>query len=182
MKKANYFDTLEALALLADKSIRQVCMRSEQTLTKNHWSEALRLLCDCEKALFSDFLPPLERHSIAACAHALCRVIHAAEQLKKLPPPFSREAEREPCLSLSDQLCREISLLRRVRKPSSIPKLCAFRDNLRCAEEAHGKMQKQIGTGRAFAGNPQVSANLSDLYHALSFAYDMLVEVMLMNI
>lgn len=182
MQKTNYFDLLESLAFLADKSIRRACTGRGQERERSAWSEALGLLCDCEKALFADFLPPLERHSIAACAHALCRVILAAERLGELPPPFSHEKDWAPCLSLSEQLCKEIGLLRRVRKPTSTPNLRAFRENLRYAEESHGNVQKRIWARGASTGAPQAVTNLSDLYHSLAFAYDMLVEVMLMNI
>lgn len=186
MQKTNYFDLLDTLAALADKSVREVCSHPFQDDGKTIQAEANRLLCECEKALFSDFLPPLERHSIATCAHALCRVIHATEALYAAPPLPSfggrRTEECERCLTLSEQLREEVTLLRKLRKPREIPDLESFRKELLCAREAHNEMQKKILAGGLSRNASESVHRLAALRSALSSAFDTLIEVMLMNI
>lgn len=186
MQKTNYFDLLDTLAMLADKSVRTVCTNPNKDDGKAIQTDASRLLCECEKALFSDFLPPLERHSIAACAHALCGVIYATEPLYATPPFASfggrRTEECERCLVLSEQLREGVSLLRKLRKPNAIPNLEGFRKDLQCAKDAHGETQKRMHAGTLPRNASDTVFALSTLRSALSTAFDTLIEVMLMNL
>ena len=184
MQKTDYFELLESLASLSHKSVRLACGETASKESGGLRHEADRLLCDCERALFSDFLPPLERHSIAICAHALSGVLRKAQALQSaspLPGTGNRDSYT-CCLVLSQQLTEEIPLLRTVRKPRATPNVEGFRQKLLAANVCHEHMQKQLAVGTLPRTCSETVRNLIALRLALTAAFDTLVEVMLMNI
>ena len=117
MSKYDYFAALESLCALSLKSVEMSCSRPP--LRPSESPSSLRrscdkLVCELEDTLFSDFLPPLERDSIAACAHSLSRVIDEALELIPHPsdPSFKNE-EGLVCLRLAEGLSRAVSMLKR---------------------------------------------------------------------
>ena len=169
MAKYPYFEALEALADMAARAVRQAV--SELASPKKEDPLALRAsahkaMCEMEDALFSDFLPPIEREDLAALAHALVRVIDIAGECALLTHSrASTRAERwegDLCLRLCKQLCADVILLKTIRNPKQMPALRDFRALLAKAE--------------------RTSSRYSPLRAELSQAFDTLVEVMLHNI
>ena len=146
-----------------------------------------KCVCELEDALFADFLPPLERDGIAACAHCLSRVIDRASDLAASTlrfPPYNNKGDEEQkiCIKLSEQLHEDITLLKKIRKPSEMPSHRAFRALLAKGRTAHSDTMAKISTGslpRGFANSVILCAKLRT---ELARSYDELVEIMLNNI
>ena len=84
MPKLNYFDSLERLAIFCSRAVFIACSSQKVALSSelSHIRiSADKCVCELEKALFSDFMPPLERRSTAECAHALARVIEKCNEI-----------------------------------------------------------------------------------------------------
>ncbi len=169
MAKYPYFEVLESLADMAQRAVQQAV--SELTGSKKEDPISLRAsahkaVCELEDALFSDFLPPIEREDLATLAHALVRVIDAATECSLSPHSrASTRAERwegELCLRLCKQLCADVALLKTIRNPKQMPALRDFRALLAKAE--------------------RTSSRYSPLRAELACAFDTLIEVMLHNI
>lgn len=186
MVKYRYFETLESLSSLAEQAVRLSCgtahakARSEASTLRKSCD---RLICELEDALFSDFLPPLERDSIAACAHCLSRVTDASlELLNQGALDLRQNEEGAVCVALSEELTRSIGLLRSIKKPEEAPDLQGFRELLGQGRGAHQAMLSRLRTG----GLPRSAAELviatGRLRGELSRCFDEVIEIMLNNI
>ena len=91
MPKLNYFDSLERLAIFCSRAVFISCS-SQKVASANELAHlriaADKCVCELERALFSDFMPPLERRSIAECAHALARVLEKCNEISILAKIF----------------------------------------------------------------------------------------------
>ncbi len=189
MAKFHYFESLEQLSELCEQVVRLGCMPSTREAPAR-LSEARRasdgIVCSLEDALFSDFLPPLERDSIAACAHALSRVIDQASELiargEELSPTLKDNREAALCISLSEELSRSVAMLRRIAKPDQSPDIQGFRSLLGEGRAAHAETLSGLHRGALPRSALATSILLSRLRTELSHAFDELVEVMLNNI
>ena len=143
-------------------------------------------ICELEDALFSDFLPPLERDNIAACAHALSRVVDQAIELigntEGRSAGCKANEEGAVCVRLSRELQASIALLRRIRKPDEIPDIQGYRALLREGRDAHNTMLRKLHTGMLPRSAAQGIILTGRLRAELSHSFDELVEVMLGNI
>ena len=84
MVKYNYFENLEQLSDCAKQAVELACggrIDTDSSSMSTLRRSCDRIVCELEDALFSDFLPPLERDTIAACAHGLSRVVDQATEL-----------------------------------------------------------------------------------------------------
>ena len=187
MVKYNYFKTLEELSTLVESAVNLSCGNSTQkerqefpTLRKS----SDRLICELEDALFSDFLPPLERENIAACAHALSRVMDQASELLHHGGFGGNKANEEGqiCIQLAHILKESISMLRRIRKPNETPDTQGFRSLLREGRDAHTAMLGKLHSGVLPRSAAQMIILTGRLRAELSRAFDELVEIMLNNI
>ena len=188
MAKYPYFEALETLSALVSQAVRIACTdafkKERETLA------AIRPLrdktvCELEDALFADFLPPLERDSIAATAHCLSRVMDCASDLALSKMHFSvplPNEEAQICILLAEQLERDIALLRTIRKPSEMPSLREFRELLAQARTAHGTMLGRVSSGAFPRYAAETIILCGKLRSELSRAFDELVEIMLNNI
>ena len=83
MVKYNYFDALESLSECAYKATFAACsessMNAKKTISEIR-AKADDIILSLEKALFSDFLPPLERDDIAVYAHSLLSVVETSAE------------------------------------------------------------------------------------------------------
>lgn len=193
MAKFRYFESLEELSDSAVRAVRISCKSKGCTEKDKNELSSIRLsadkcVCELEDALFADFLPPLERDGIAACAHCLSRVIDRASDLAastvRLPLSYSGKGDEEQriCIKLSEQLHEDIALLKKIRKPSEMPSHRAFRALLAKGRAAHFDAMSKISTGslpRGFANSVILCAKLRT---ELARSYDELVEIMLNNI
>ena len=189
MVKYNYFKNLEVLSSLAEASVKLACgsfsPKENQEFPSLRRSSD-RLICDLEDALFSDFLPPLERENIAACAHCLSRVIDQAADLRNhgaiggLGGKVNEEGRI--CLKLAHALTESIAMLPRIRKPNETPDTEGFRALLAEGRAAHTAMLSKVRSGTLPRSAAQTIILTGKLRAELSRAFDELVEIMLNNI
>ena len=190
MPKLNYFDSLERLALFSSRAVFIAC--SPQGYTSRSELVDMRhsadvIICELEKALFSDFMPPLERHNIAACAHSLERILEKSSEILNYHSSKSffteeKNKEAEICIRLSASIEKNIFRLRKIKRPEELPDFAGFRDLLTEARSSHNDLERKLSTG-AF---PPSSHRTLDLYgrlrSELSHCFDDIVEIMLNNI
>ena len=187
--KYDYFETLEQLSLLAKDAVTLACApsptkdsQSISTLRKR----ADRLICELEDTLFSDFLPPLERETLAGCAHCLSRVVDQASELL-CHAAYTNLGEKQNeegrvCVCLAEKLSESISLLRRIKKPDETPDPQTFRALLSDGRRAHGTMLARLHSGVLPKSAAQIIILTGRLRAELSRAFDEVVEIMLHNI
>lgn len=185
MGKYRYFETLESLADRSEEAVVLSC--SERSVADQRRLSALRpecdrLLCGLEDALFSDFLPPLERDSIAACAHCLSRIIDEATELSAHPLSPSSNEEGKVCVRLSKLLNQSVHMLRRIKNPRELPDAHAFRSLLCEGRDAHRRMLDRLRTSSLSHSAAGAIIQTGRLRAELSRAFDETVEVMLNNI
>ncbi len=184
MAKYNYFEALEQLSDLAEQAVRLVCgppIPDGAAKLSALRRASDRAICGLEDALFSDFLPPLERDSIAACAHALSRVMDRASELLCAPLRPTTE-EGAVCIKLAARLTQSVALLRRISKPKENPDRQGFRELAAQGRAAHGATLRSIHDGALPSSALRHAMLLGRLRTELSHAFDRLVEVMLNNI
>lgn len=191
MAKFRYFESLEELSDSAVQAVRISCQSKGCTKKEKEALSSIRLsadkcVCELEDALFADFLPPLERDNIAACAHCLSRVIDRASDLAAavvcLPKNSIYSEEPKICIRLCEALHEDIALLKKIRKPSEMPSHRAFRALLAKGRSAHAEALSKISAGSL----PRNTANsiilCAKLRAELARSYDELLEIMLNNI
>ena len=189
MVKHNYFDDLERLSEIALSAVTLVC-HSEKRKDTDGISELRRecdgIVCRTEDALFSDFIPPLERDGIAAISHGLSRIVDRASELLADPsasPQFMhRNEEAEICVRLAAELRDSVYLLRRIKKPSDTPDLCGYRRLLSEGRAAHKRMLCAVRAGSVSRSHAEAVILTARLRTELSAVFDELVEIMLNNI
>ena len=189
MVKYDYFETLEQLATLAESAVRLSCgasAASEGGTVPDLRRACDRLICELEDTLFSDFLPPLERDNIAACAHSLSRVVDRASELlcneAFLTLSGKQNEEGRICVRLAEELKNAIALLRRIRKPSESPNVQGYRKLVAEGRCAHTNMLTRLHTGVLPRSAAQGIILTGKLRAELSHCFDELVEIMLNNI
>ena len=189
MGKFQYFDALEHLSASALEAVR-LCGEGGGEKKKERLHalclSCTQQLCELEAALFHDFLPPLERQSIAACAHVLFRILNRADELlcatQNERLTGSAKTNAEICLRLAQAIHDNTRRLRAIRKPSETPDLQGFR-----------KLLSEVGDTQRTASSLSPSRTPSraalstgilweNLRKELGYAFDQLIEVMLTNI
>ena len=172
---------------LTEKSSEAVAYTCKTCASTSQKAEEIRkdvqkILCELELALLSDFLPPLDRASIAAYAHALCGITDTALTYAGLSSIYHRSASKSKfesaCLSLCELLTEGTSMLQGIKKSAQAPKLEKFREKKSTAmrslfEEsitAHGTRASQFFSARC------------ELISSISRAFDTLIELILKNI
>ncbi len=186
MVKCNYFENLEELSKISASAVRIACTTDTKSDISELRIEGDRLVLLTEDALFSDFLPPLERDNIAAAAHSLSRIIDVSSELisdisVKNGAMICNE-EADICVRLADKLSSCISLLRRIRKPNETPDIQGFRELLSQGRKAHRKMIQKVRSGAIPRSSAEAIILTGRLRSELSRAFDELVEIMLNNI
>ncbi len=190
MPKLNYFDSLEELSVICTRSVFLACTaqkpstQSELTLLRTN---ADKSICELEKALFSDFMPPLERSSIAECAHSLVRVMEKCIEISNYRSGKNflgekKNKEAELCIRLSSLIEENVFRLRRIKKPKEFPDLVGFRRVLCEARTAHAHSGKKLWSGMYPKSSGQYIALLGALRTELSDCFDRIIEIMLNNI
>ena len=190
MSRYNYFDSLERLSVLSARAVFLSCSSaraSAETELASIRQDAGRILCELERELFSDFLPPLERADISAVAHALCRIIERCADIlgyksgkNSIYERKSKEAEL--CIRLSQLIEESCALLRSIKHPDQLPDLVGFRKLLCDARSEHIAMQKKLSSGVCPRSAQHSLCLLGALRRELSRTFDTTVEVMLNNI
>ena len=183
MQKINYFELLEELSVLCTRAVFLASENTRSQLQKalNECSalqeECMARICELESFLFTDFLPPLERRSIAEAAHGMGRIIERSHQiiLRKLQRSSydKRAKEKEVCIILSELLEKSVKMLKKIKKPNQIPKIREFRELLLSARKSARSSQKKQSPSSLY---------MTELREELSDCFDKIIEIMLCNI
>lgn len=188
MAKYNYFEALESLALYASDSVKIAC--SENSSPKKALEDirikSSQTLLSLESSLFSDFLPPLERDSIAAYAHTLKALIDTACEhftLCRTCVSLRKKSEEERlCISLVSEIKESTAILKKIKKPGETPDIQKFRDILYKAIQAHTSELSKINSGILQKSMTPVILSTGRLRAQISHCFDSLIEIMLYNI
>lgn len=187
MSRINYYDTLEEIARLSSRAVFLSCgecnSRAREELLELR-SVASGQVCLLEERLFSEFMPPLDRADIAACAHSLSHNIDDALELFFAKTALQaqrrkKSKEAEICLRLSEMIEAGVASLRRLRRPEELPDLVGARALLFEGRVLHAKACRSLGGRLGYEG--YLSA-LERLRRGLGRSFDRLVEVMLSSI
>ena len=87
MQKINYFELLEEISVLSTRAVFLAAGNSRSILQKSIvecqmlQEQSSEKICAIENFLFTDFLPPLERRSIAEAAHGMGKIIDCSYQV-----------------------------------------------------------------------------------------------------
>ncbi len=189
MAKYNYFKALESLSECAYNATLAACseksMNSKKTISEIR-SMADDILLSLENALFTDFLPPLERDDIAAYAHSLSRVIDTAAEHKALRATDKitrkKTAEEAVCLKIAEKIKESTTILKKLRGQSDIPDIQNFRQLLRSGFDSHSTELSKLSLGGNSAAHAQTLLSTARLRRELSLCFDSLLETMLNNI
>ena len=188
MNKIDYFDCLVKISELSEKAVILASDNSIKTETATKLREQCdKYVCELEDALFADFLPPLERNSIAACAHSLSRVVEKANELTtykenaKIPLGYKNE-ECDVCVKLAAELKKYTSILKTIRKPTETPDIEGFRRLLDEGRTANKNFLKKTRYNAIPSSTMSISILTARLRFELSRAFDDLIEIMLNNI
>ncbi len=190
MPKFNYFDSLERLALLSSRAVFIACSPAKpsaqnETAAIRHCAD--KAVCELERVLFADFMPPLERSSISACAHSLVRIIERCTDITNYRTAKNffgekKNKEAELCIRLSQLIEENMIRLRHIKHPEELPDMVGFRKVVCDARNAHTSTQKKLNSG-VYPRSAQHSLYLiGKLRCELSRAFDDLIEIMLTNI
>ena len=183
MQKINYFEILEEISLLCTRAVFLTTSNTRALLQKSlsecHkiQEECLQKICMLEIYLFTDFLPPLERRSMAEAAHGMANVIECSHQIifQKLQRTGydKRSKEQENHLKLAKILEESVSLLKKIKKPNQTPKIKEFREIL---------LNMRKNTKNAQKKQSPSSLGITELREELSNCFDKIIEIMLCNI
>ena len=183
MQKINYFELLEEISLLSNRAVFLATGNTRQALQRalNECYDlqkiCLQKICALEEHLFTDFLPPLERRSIAEAAHGMGKIIECSYQIifQKLQRSVydKRIKEQEVCIKLSEILEESIGLLKKIKKPNQVPRAKEFREILLCARKSSRASQKKQSPS---------ALCMNELREELSDCFDRIIEIMLCNI
>lgn len=190
MAKFNYYNALERLASLSSRAVFIACSAPRSSRDGELASVRLsadRAVCELERVLFSDFMPPLEREDIALCAHALLQIVDASCELSAARGQKSfifdrKNKEADICIRLSQMIEESISKLRRLKYPSQLPDLVGFRKLLYDARIWHAGVQRKLNSGVYPRSAESYLSNLRMLCRTLGRSFDSIVEIMLSNI
>ena len=187
MIKYNYFEALEQLSALATTAVKLACGDATEGKSISDLRKSCdKRICKMEDALFSEFLPPLERDNLAACAHSLSRVIDGAAELlchaSLQNISIGRNEEAKICIRLAEELRLSISQLRRIRKPEETLNTQGYRRLLTEGRSAHTHMLSRMHTGVLPRSYAQSIILTGKLRTELARCFDELVEIMLNNI
>ena len=190
MPKLNYFDLLERLSVLCSRAVFIAC--STQKHSYQDEMSALRIsadksVCELEKALFSDFMPPLERRNIAECAHIIERVIEKCVEISNFRASKNllsekKNEEAELCIRLAQSIEENVFRLRKIKKPNELPDFVGFRNLLYDARSAHAYLQKKLNSGVYPRSSQQIFLLIGQLRCELSRCFEEIIEIMLNNI
>ena len=183
MQKINYFELLEEISLLCTRAVFLASRNTRPLLQKaisecqNLQEDCLQKICTLENFLFTDFLPPLERRSIAEAAHEMSKIIECSYQMisQKLQKAVydKRAKEQDTNIELAKLIEESIGLLKKIKKPNQLPENKKFREILLSARKlSHTSIKRQ---------SPSALCT-TELRHELSACFDKIIEIMLCNI
>lgn len=183
MQKINYFEALEELSVMSSRviflSLESTRSHLSQSLKECEkiQSDAIDKTCSLELALFTDFLTPIERHTIAQLSHIMLKSIEKCIKIicQKIQRPSSEKKQKfaSEIKELSQILEDSVFVLKKIKKPNQTPPVYEFRQKIFEIRNATRTPHKKQGS----------YANLTyELCEELSNFFDSLIEIMLCNI
>ena len=190
MAKFNYYSCLERLSVLSSRAVFIACSSPRSPRDVELASLKLtadKTVCELERALFSDFMTPIEREDIARCAHWLSRIVESACELSTARGQKSfllerKNKEADICIRLSQMIEESVSKLRRLKHPSQLPDIVGFRKLLCDARNWHAGIQRKLNAGIYPRSAENYLLLLHRLCRTLDRCFDSIVEIMLSNI
>lgn len=183
MQKINYFELLEEISVLSTRAVFLAAGNSRSILQKSIvecqmlQEQSSEKICAIENFLFTDFLPPLERRSIAEAAHGMGKIIDCSYQVifQKLQRSVydKRIKAQETCVLLVQILEESVGLLKKIKKPNQTPKTKEFREILLNSRKSARSIQKR---------QSPYALCMNELREELSDCFDKIIEIMLCNI
>ena len=183
MQKINYFELLEEISLLSARAVFLASGSTRQSLQKSLpecralQGQCAEKICALEERLFTDFLPPLERRSIAEAAHGMGKIIDCSYKtifLKLQRTGYDKRAkEQEASLKLMEILEESVALLKKIKKPNQMPRAREFRDILLTSRSSTRPQSKKQSPSTPYT---------QELCEELSDCFDKIIEIMLCNI
>jgi hypothetical protein len=183
MQKINYFELLEDISVLCGRAVflasgnTRLLLQKSLSECQTLQSECAKKICELESFLFTDFLPPLERRSIAEAAHGMGKIVECSYQtiFQKLQRSGYDKRSKEPeiCLKLAEILEESVKLLKKIKKPNQLPRAEEFREILILARKTERSSQKRQSSS---------SLCMAELREELSDCFDKIIEIMLCNI
>ena len=184
MLKYDYFATLESLASKSAESVMLACKGEASkpqeiyALTKSCYS----LTSELERSLFSEFLPPFDRESIAAYAHDLTSLSEAAliyYTTKTWSGPRAHTVRfEEICTELSSMILQSAKMMKKIKKTPSTPQS----DRFRALKSQAFEMCLNIKRAKSAILSAKPSESELSLLSEISKAFEKSTEVMLKNI
>lgn len=190
MSKFNYFNSIEEISVLCSRAVFLCCSPNEPTHIKEFTSiihSANDKICDVEQILFCDFMPPLERNSIAQCVHSLEAVFSRSVDIMSYRRTENYDIERqnreaELCVSMMRYIEKDIPLLRRLKKSTEKPHFKEFRSLIFQALEAHAAHQKKYAANTSSPRSQKIQELIGALRRELTQCFNTITEVILSNI
>ena len=183
MQKINYFELLEEISVLCTRAVFLASQNSRSLLQKSICEcralqeQYLQKACALEDFLFTDFLPPLERRSIAEAAHGMGRIIECSDHIifqKLQRSGYDKKAkEQDTYVKLAKLLEESVALLKKIKKPNQLPRSKEFREMLLSARKSSRSSQKKQSPS---------ALCMTELREELSNCFDRIIEIMLCNI
>ena len=183
MQKTNYFDDIEELSVMCS---RVIFLSLEST--RPHLSNALKecekiqstateKVCGLELSLFAEFLPPIERNTIAELCHIILNTIEKCMYImcQKIQRTQSERKQKSATeiKELSKLIEESVFVLKKIKKPNQTPNILDFRKKLSEVRKATRAPHKKQGS----------CTNLTyELCEELSNFFDKIIEIMLCNI
>ena len=183
MQKINYFELLEEISVLCSRSVF-LASGSTRALLQGALAENIKIqeeyvkrVSVLEEFLFTDFLPPLQRRSIAEAAHEMGKVIECSHRVITQRLQRSgydkRSRESDVCIRLAELIEESVGLLKKIKKPNQTPKINEFREILITSRKSAKILQKRQGSS---------SLCMTELREELADCFDKIIEIMLCNI
>lgn len=183
MQKINYFEALEELCISSQRVVFLSLENSRPRLTNSLkecekiQQDAIDTLCALELSLFAEFLPPLERNTIAELAHSLMKIIEKSIYImcQKIQRPTNDKKQKysSDIKTLSAIIEESVFVLKKIKKPNQTPDIATFRKTLtelrKSTRQAHKKQNFH-----AFLAY--------ELCEELSNCFDKMIEIMLCNL
>ena len=183
MQKINYFEILEEISLLCTRAVYLTSSSTRPALQKSLLEgtelqkQCIQKISTLEGFLFTDFLPPLERRSIAEAAHEMGKIIERSNQIifQKLQRSGYDKRARDTAdfIRLAEIIEESVGLLKKIKKPNQIPKSKEFREILSSSRITSKSYQKKQSPS---------SLCQAELREELSNCFDKIIEIMLCNI
>ena len=183
MQKINYFEALEDLSVMCSRAIFLSFEATRPKLTEalkeceKIQQNATDKVCALEISLFAEFLPPIERHTIAELSHTALKTIEKCMYImcQKIQRPQNEKKQKYALeiTELSQIIEESVFVLKKIKKPNQTPKIYEFRKKASELKKAIRAPHKKQGS----------YANLTyEMCEELSNFFDKLIEIMLCNI